>query len=83
VRINILYFASIREGLGIGSEVIETDAVNVDQLRSELIARGGVYAEVLSRSRVLKTAINQEMCLPTAQLVEGGELAFFPPVTGG
>lgn len=83
MRINILYFASIREGLGIGSEVLETQALDVQALRAELIAKGGAYAEVLAHERVLKTALNQQMCSPTTLLIDGCELAFFPPVTGG
>ncbi len=83
MRVNILYFASIRESLGIGSEVIQTQAKNVEELRLELIGKGEPYAEALSLNRVLKTALNQEMCTPNTQLMEGCELAFFPPVTGG
>ena len=83
MRVNVLYFASIRESLGIGSEQIETDSLTIDQLRNELINRGGAYAEVLAMSRVLKAALNQEMWLPTALRLEGCEVAFFPPVTGG
>ena len=83
MRVTILYFASIREGLGIGSEVLETQAQTVAEVRLELLARGGSYHECLSLSRVLKTALNQEMCEPTALLTSGCELAIFPPVTGG
>lgn len=83
MKVHVLYFASVREALGIGSETIDTQAQNVDELRSELIAKGGQYAEVLSHTRVLKTALNQDMCTASTLLTEGCELAFFPPVTGG
>ncbi len=83
MRVNVLYFASIRESIGVSAEVLQTQAQNVEQLRDELINRGGIYAEVLSPNKVLKTALNQEMCTPQSPLSEGCELAFFPPVTGG
>lgn len=83
MKINVKYFASIREALGTGGEAIETLASTVSGLRDELIARGGVYAESLARGKAVRVAINQTLALETAALVEGAEVAFFPPVTGG
>ena len=40
-RITIKYFASIREAVGQGSELVNSQAANVAQLRAELLARGG------------------------------------------
>ena len=81
--VHIKYFASIRETLGTGSETLETLASTVESLREELIARGGVYAESLARGKAVRVAINQTLAVETAPLVEGAEVAFFPPVTGG
>ncbi|WP_028601282.1 MoaD/ThiS family protein [Ottowia thiooxydans] len=81
--ITIRYFASIREALGTGSESLQTSAATVEALRDELIARGGVYAEVLARGKAVRTALNQVMSMESAELLSGAELAFFPPVTGG
>jgi sulfur-carrier protein len=56
------------------------------QLRCELIARGGAYAECLDaafKGKTLRMALNQDMSDDTAVLLEGCEVAFFPPVTGG
>ena len=53
---------------------------------TELVARGGVYAESLDaafKGRTLRMALNQDMSDETAILSEGCEVAFFPPVTGG
>lgn len=83
MKINVKYFASIREALGTGGEAIETLASTVSGLRDELIARGGAYAESLARGKAVRVAINQTLALETAALVEGAEVAFFPPVTGG
>jgi molybdopterin synthase sulfur carrier subunit len=83
MKINVKYFASIREALGSGGESLETAALDVSGLRDELIARGGVHAESLARGRAVRVAINQTLAQETAALVEGAEVAFFPPVTGG
>lgn len=81
--IQLRYFASIRESLGTGSEPVLTAATTLGQLRDELIARGGAYAEVLARGRAVRVSLNQTMSDESAALSEGAEVAFFPPVTGG
>lgn len=81
--VHIKYFASIREALGTGTETVETMASTVEALRDELIARGGVYAEPLARGKAVRVAINQTLAVETAPLIDGAEVAFFPPVTGG
>ena len=83
MRVHIKYFASIREDVGGGAESLETEASTVAALRDELIARGGGYAESLARGRAVRVAINQTLCDESAALLEGAEVAFFPPVTGG
>ncbi len=83
MRIHIKYFASIREAIGSGTETLETGAPTVGALRDELIARGGPYAESLARGKAVRLALNQTLSEETAALVEGAEVAFFPPVTGG
>ncbi len=81
--VHIKYFASIREALGIGTETVETAAPDVAGLRDELVARGGLYATSLARGKAVRVAINQTLAVETAPLVDGAEVAFFPPVTGG
>lgn len=83
MKINVKYFASIREALGTGAETLDTVKRDVAGLRDELIARGGVYAASLARGKAVRVAINQTLAEETAPLVEGAEVAFFPPVTGG
>lgn len=83
MNITLRYFASIREALGVGQERWQTQAQTVAELRQELIARDGVYAEVLGSTRALRAALNQELCEGSAVLQDGCEVAFFPPVTGG
>ena len=82
MRVNVRYFASIRESIGVSVEALDTAALTLAALRDELIARGGVHAESLARGRAVRMALNQLMCDETAALEEGAEVAFFPPVTG-
>jgi molybdopterin synthase sulfur carrier subunit len=79
----VRYFASIREALGAGETIELPAGATVAAAREALIARGAAHAGALARGRALRSALNQALCDETALLVEGAELAFFPPVTGG
>jgi molybdopterin synthase sulfur carrier subunit len=83
MKVNVKYFASIRESVGVGSEQLDTAASTLGGLRDELIARGGVHAQSLARGRAVRVALDQVMGDESAVLSEGCEVAFFPPVTGG
>ena len=83
MKLNVKYFASIRELVGVSTQVLDTQAQTLGALRDELIALGGAYAEGLARGRAVRMALNQIMSDESAALVEGAEVAFFPPVTGG
>lgn len=83
MKVNVRYFASIREAIGQAGEVVNTPATTLGGLRDELIARGGAHGESLARGKAVRAALNQVMCDDTAALAEGCEVAFFPPVTGG
>jgi sulfur-carrier protein len=83
MKIQLRYFASIREAIGTGSETVETAAATLAALRDELIARGGAHAEALARGRAVRVSLNQTMADESAALADGAEVAFFPPVTGG
>ena len=83
MKITIRYFASIREAVGQATEALDTSAATLEQLRDALIARPGPGGEALARGRAVRMALNQVMSDESAALVEGCEVAFFPPVTGG
>jgi len=83
MNVTVKYFASIRETIGLSSESVVTTAVTLAALRDQLIARGGAHAESLARGRSVRMALNQVMHDESTALVEGAEVAFFPPVTGG
>ena len=83
MKVTVKYFASIREAFACSSEVVDTDAITLAQLRDQLAARRGVAGESLSRGRLVRMALNQVMCDESTALRDGCEVAFFPPVTGG
>ena len=83
MSVTVKYFASIREAIGVSSESLVTPATTLAALRDQLIAQGGAYAESLARGRSVRMALNQVMSDESTALVDGAEVAFFPPVTGG
>jgi len=83
MRVQLRYFAALREALGSGEACDVPEGQTLGQLRDLLIARGGPHAQVLARGRAVRCAINQTMADESAGLTPGAEVAFFPPVTGG
>ncbi len=85
MKLHLLYFARLRESVGMASEDLEvpTTVTTVAQLRTYLLARGGAWTEALSPARRIRAAVNQQMVDDSATLVEDAEVALFPPVTGG
>jgi sulfur-carrier protein len=83
MKIQVRYFASLRETIGFSVEIIETDSADVAGLRAQLIGLGGPHAECLAPGRPVRVAINQVMAQDSSLLVADCEVGFFPPVTGG
>ena len=85
MQINLRFFASVREAVGTAGEslALPEGVATVGAVRDLLIARGGAWAEALAPDRALRMAFKHVMCEPDMLLAEGGEVAFFPPVTGG
>ena len=73
MKIQLRYFASLREALGASDNVEVGEGSTVATLRDMLLARG----------RAVRCALNQALCDESAPLIDGAEVAFFPPVTGG
>ena len=82
--LKILYFASVREKLGQGSEelALPDGVTDIAGLLRFLTQRDGPW-ESLATFRNLRYAVNQEMIRRDAPLRPGDEIAFFPPVTRG
>ncbi|MGE5450782.1 MAG: MoaD/ThiS family protein [Acidobacteriota bacterium] len=88
MKIAVRYFASVRERLGAGQELVWADdapdtPTTVGELRQWLIAQSDAHADALAVTRGLRCACNQTMCSSQEPLTDGAEVAFFPPVTGG
>ena len=83
MKVQVRYFASLREALGAAETVEISPGSTLAMLRDQLLARGGRHAEVLARGRAVRCALNQAMSDESAALPDGAEVAFFPPVTGG
>ncbi|MDP1900464.1 MAG: molybdopterin converting factor subunit 1 [Rubrivivax sp.] len=83
MKVQVRYFAALREALGPAEALELPEGARVGALRDALLARGGRHAEVLARGRAVRCALDQAMCDESAILREGAEVAFFPPVTGG
>jgi len=85
MQITVLYFARLREALGLARENVEPPAsvTNLGQLRTWLSGRGEPWAGAFSRVQPVRMALDQVVGSDETALRDGAEVAFFPPVTGG
>jgi molybdopterin synthase sulfur carrier subunit len=80
---NVMYFAWVRERIGVPFETVETAAATVAGLVAELSARDDRYAIAFADITALRVAVDQELSDFDAPLAGVREIAFFPPMTGG
>ena len=81
--IDVLYFAWVRERIGLPKERVETAAATVADLVEELKAREVRYEVAFADTTALRVALDQELSTFDAPLEGVREVAFFPPMTGG
>jgi molybdopterin-guanine dinucleotide biosynthesis protein A len=79
MKLNIRYYALLREQAGRSEELLETTAATPADLYTELNAR---YGFTLSREQ-LKVAVNSEFSDWSRKLAAGDAVVFIPPVAGG
>jgi len=83
MTLDVLYFAWVRERIGVGHDTVTTDAATVSDLVKELQAKGDNYALAFSDLSALRVAVDQELSDFSTLLNGVKEVAFFPPMTGG
>lgn len=83
MSVEVLYFAWLRERIGLPRETVETDAATVAELVDQLAAREDRYAVAFGDRSAIRVALDQELTDFDAGLSGVREVAFFPPMTGG
>jgi molybdopterin synthase sulfur carrier subunit len=83
MTLDVLYFAWVRERIGLPRERVETSAPTVAALVEELRAREDRYAMAFADIAALRVAVDQTLADFDAPLTGVREIAFFPPMTGG
>ncbi len=82
----ILYFAWIRERVGISQEEIDLpgEITTVETFLEWLKTRGQEFDHALENASAVRVALDREHCRDFSQSITGvGEIALFPPMTGG
>ena len=84
-RINVLYFAWLRQKIGAGRETVTPPAevTTVGALIDWLRERSPGHADAFANARFVRAAVNYEFASLETAVRPGDEIAFFPPVTGG
>lgn len=80
---DVLYFAWVRERIGLPKERIDNAPETVMDLVNQLRAREERYEAAFADLGALRVAVDQELSDFDAPLAGAREVAFFPPMTGG
>ena len=81
MRVEVLYFAILRERVGRERESLELpDGADVRTARAAIAARHPGIESLLPR---VQTAVNRVMAKDDTALADGDEVALLPPVAGG
>jgi sulfur-carrier protein len=85
MSVKLRYFAWVRERIGKPEETIDVppDIATVGELMTWLASRGEEYAYAFKNAKVIRAAIDQRHVRADATIKGAGEIAFFPPMTGG
>ncbi|MDT0681594.1 molybdopterin converting factor subunit 1 [Roseicyclus sp. F158] len=83
MALDVLYFAWVRERIGLPKERIETGAGDVRGLIEQLVAKEDRYAAAFADLSAIRVAVDQELSELDSPIAGAREVAFFPPMTGG
>lgn len=83
--LKILYFAWIKEKVGIGQELLSPpdEIESARELMSWLMDQSTAHADAFTDSGQIRVAIDQVHSDLDSSIRGASEVAFFPPVTGG
>jgi len=83
--VKIRYFAWVRERIGKSEEDLDPPAgvATVADLVAWLTRRGEGYAYAFENPKTIRAAIDKHHVRADARIAGAGEIAFFPPMTGG
>jgi molybdopterin synthase sulfur carrier subunit len=83
--VKLRYFAWVRERIGLAEEDVDPPAAiaTVGELVAWLTRRGEGYAYAFENPNVIRAAIDKSHVRADAKIAGAGEIAFFPPMTGG
>lgn len=81
----ILYFARVREAIGMDEEElgVPAEVTSVGALVDWLSTLSEAHRVALADRARLRAAVNQRFVGPDTSLAGAREVALFPPVTGG
>ena len=81
MRIEVLYFAILRERLKLDRETVElSDGASVAEARAAL---GALHPEIAPLLARVQAAVNRSWVPDDHRITDGDELAMLPPVAGG
>ena len=84
MRLRLVYFAWVRERIGLSTEDIELPGpLTLSALADLLAARSEGHALAFADRGRLRAAVNQQFSGWESAIDSDSEIAFFPPVTGG
>jgi len=81
----LVYFAWVRERIGRADENVDLPEglVTVADLVRWLKTRGEEYEYAFENEAIVRAAVDHVHVKPEAAIAGAGEVAFFPPMTGG
>lgn len=79
MKIEVIYFAMLREQRGVAAEQVETNAVTLDALYREIADRHGFTLD----STLIRAARNNVFVAMSTALEDGDSVVYMPPVAGG
>lgn len=81
--IRVVFLAQLREQLRIAEMDIAIEQIEtIGELKKQLVLQNPTWGSVLLETKIL-AAVNHAYAKENHVVVDGDEVAFFPPVTGG